>query len=64
MDLFSTYTCKQKKHFGVKNVKNWFDTGRCEKIYPGFNKLTSFEKTEMGETVNQSATLLLLHIWQ
>ena len=64
MDFFLTFTCNQKKHFGVKNVKEWIDSGAWKQYFKGFSDLTEFEVKEIEEAVIQSAPTLLLHNWQ
>ena len=64
MDFFLTFTCNQKKHFGVKNVKEWIDSGAWKQYFEGFSDLTEFEVKEIEDAVIQSAATLLLRNWQ
>ena len=63
MDLFLTFTCNPKKHFGVKCIKLWFDSGDWKFNYPGFFQLTDFEQDEICRAVEQSSGGLILRNW-
>ena len=64
MDVFLTFTCNMKKHFGTKVIKNWIDEGLWKKSYPCFNDLDEFEIKEIETSVSQASSGLLLRIWQ
>jgi predicted GIY-YIG superfamily endonuclease len=64
MDMFLTFTCNQKKHFGVKCVKQWIDSTEWQAFYPGFDSLPSFEQQEVRDAIIQASAGLLLRNWQ
>lgn len=63
-DYFYTYTCNQKTHYGVKNIKLWIDGDKWKKNYPGWDDLTDSEQREVEEALIQSAAVLLVRNWQ
>ena len=65
MDMFLTFTCNQKKHFGVKCIKQWIDSIEWHKYYhPGFRQLPDFQQQEVTQAVVQAVAVLLLRNWQ
>ena len=55
---------QSKKHFRVKNIKNWVDSNQWQLHYPDFHKLSLFEKEEIHNVVIQSSATLTLRNWQ
>ena len=64
MDVFLTFTCNMKKHFGTKMVKGWIDGGCWREYFVGYENLDKFEKKEIDESMAQASSTLLLRIWQ
>ena len=60
---FATYTCNQKKHFGVKKLKEWLDSNEWNKHYPGWNHLTCTEQEEITNAMHESSAVPLLRNW-
>ena len=63
MGLFLTFTRNEKKHFGVKCIKLWVDSGDWKFNYPGFFRLTDLEQDEICRAVEQSSGGLILINW-
>lgn len=57
MDMFLTFTCNQRDHFGVRMIKR-------EKHVPGFHDFPHHEKVMFVERIHESASCLLLRMWQ
>ena len=64
MDLFLTFTCNMKKHFGTKIVKEWVDGEEWKKSFDGYEEHDEFEKKEIDQALSQASSTLLLRIWQ
>jgi len=63
MDLFLTFTCNQKKHFGVKKIRNWIDSGDWKQHFPCYVEYTIDGQKEINTAIEQSAASLLLRNW-
>ena len=64
MDMFLTFTCNQRDHFGVRMIKRWLDSHEWEKHVPGFHDFPHHEKVMFVERIHESASCLLLRMWQ
>ena len=64
MDVFLTFTCNMKKHFGTKIVKKWVDSGVWKKRFPNYYDLDPSEKEEIDQSVLEASSSLLQRIWQ
>ena len=64
MDFFLTFTCNQKKHFGMSPLKEWVDSKEWIKHYPDYHDLNVFEREEIEKAVLQASGGLLLRNWQ
>ena len=62
-DLFLSFTCNQKQHFGTKPIKECIDGTAWTKIFIGYDFLTNAEKEEIKHSLGQSAASLLLRAW-
>ena len=63
MDLFLTFTCNQKKHFGIKKIRNWIDSGDWKQHFPRYIEYTIDGQKEINTAIEQSAASLLLRNW-
>ena len=63
MDLFLTFTCNQKEHFGMSMIKRWIDGQLWEQYFPNFETFRSDEQSEVRRGIHQSASGLLLQNW-
>lgn len=64
MDYFLTFTCNQRNHFGTKPIKEYLDSGEWKKAIPFYEDLDLNEKEEFASSVEQSASGLLLRVWE
>jgi hypothetical protein len=64
MDVFLTFTCNMKKHFGTKVVKKWLDEKSWKECINDYDELDPNEKKEMDESITQASSILLVRIWQ
>ena len=63
MDLFLTFTCNQKKHFGVRRIKNWIDSMEWTKSVPDWDSWTESDREKYRESMIQAASGHLLRNW-
>ena len=59
----ATYTCNQKKHFGIKKLKEWLDSNEWNRHYPGWSLLTTTEQKEITNVMHESAAVPFLRNW-
>ena len=64
MTHFLTFTCNMKRHFGTKPIKEWIDSDNWKKKFPDYYDLDISERNEIKEAIVQSASSLLLRVWQ
>ena len=63
MDLFLTFTCNQKEHFGIKHIREWIDSQEWQNHFIGFKSLFEHEKIEIKNALEQSSSGLFLRNW-
>ena len=63
MDLFLTFTCNQKEHFGVKCIRNWIDSGDWKQHYNEYRFLSDSEQDEVNKAIHRSSASLILRNW-
>lgn len=63
MHFFLTFTCNQKMHFGVCNIKNWIDGREWTKNIPEWHTFSALEEKEFVNAMNQAAGPLLNRNW-
>ena len=61
--FFLTFTCNQKKHPGIKKLKNYVDSYKYTKYIPNFDSMTDDDKEEVHMAVNQAIGSLILRNW-
>ena len=61
--FFLTFTCNQKKHPGIKKLKNYVDSYKYTKYIPNFDSMTDDDKEEVNMAVNQAIGSLILRNW-
>ena len=64
MTHFLTFTCNMRKHFGTMPIKEWVDNDIWKKIFDNYYDLDPIEKEEIDSSIIQSASSLLLRVWQ
>ena len=62
-DLFLSFTCNMKLHFGTNPIKKWIDGISWSKNFHNFHRLTEEEKIEVTKSLEQAASILLLRSW-
>ena len=62
-DMFLTFTCNMKEHFGTKPIKQWIDGDAWKHNFPDYNYLNSSQQLEIKNALNQAAAPLLLRAW-
>ena len=60
---FATYTCNQKKHFGISMLREWLDSNKWQDYYLGWKDLTTQEQEEITHAIQESAAVPLLRNW-
>ena len=63
MDVFLTFTCNMKKHFGTRIVKEWIDSEEWTQHIDEFNELDCFEQEELRNGIKQASGNLLQRVW-
>ena len=64
MDVFLTFTCNMKKHFGTRVIKEWIEGDDWKKNFKDYEELDPFERKEIEDSLNQASSNLLLRVWQ
>jgi hypothetical protein len=62
-DMFLTFTCNMKEHFGTKPIKEWIDGDLWKRNFPDYHHLNSSQQLEIKNALNQAAAPLLLRAW-
>ena len=46
-DVFLTFTCNVRKHFGAKPMQEWLDNDEWKKSHPCWDSYSNFEQEEI-----------------
>ena len=63
-DVFLTFTCNMRKHFGTKPIREWLDHNEWTNHYPHWNTYSIFQQEEIRRGLHQSASGLFLRVWE
>jgi hypothetical protein len=63
-DVFLTFTCNMKKHFGTKPIREWLDNDEWTKDYPDWCTYSIFQQQEIKRALHQAAGGLFLRVWE
>ena len=63
-DVFLTFTCNMRKHFGTKPIREWLDKDEWIYLYPYWDSYSIFEQEEIKQAIHQAASGLLLRVWE
>jgi len=62
--LFLTFTCNQKQHFGTKPLREWIDSNKWTMAFDNWNDMNEIQKDEMTTAFQQSSSIPLLRVWE
>ena len=63
-DVFLTFTCNMRRHFGTKPIREWLDDNEWTKHYPDWCIYSLFQQQEIKRAMHQSANGLFLRVWE
>ena len=63
-DVFLTFTCNMRKHFGTKPIREWLDQDDWKSNYPKWGIYTRFQQEEIRKSLHQAASSLFLRVWE
>lgn len=63
-DVFLTFTCNMRKHFGTRPICEWLDNFEWTNNYPHWDTYTAFQQQEITRALHQSASGLFLRVWE
>ena len=64
-DVFLTFTCNMRKHFGTKPIREWLDSDdEWTESYPYWDSYSRFEQEEIKKSLHQAASGLFLRVWE
>lgn len=63
-DVFLTFTCNMRKHFGTRPIREWLDSKEWVKGFPRWKYYTEFQQDEISRAMMQSASGLFLRVWE
>ena len=61
---FLTFTANQSRHFGTKIIRKWLEDKGWQNIYPNYHDMTSDDQIEIDNAMNQTASGLMLRVWE
>ena len=63
-DIFLTFTCNMRKHFGTKPIRQWLDDDDWKEYFPKWNSYHVYQQKEIERAMHQAASGLFLRVWE
>ena len=63
-DIFLTFTCNMRKHFGTRPIREWLDNDEWKQYYPKWEIIAPHHQKEIEMALIEAAAGLFLRVWE